>query len=100
MEPELFIELSKILAVTILFGGIMRFLKQPIIIGHIFSGIVLGPLVLNVIRSTHNLAAFSQIGIALLLFMVGLNLNPRVIKELGKVSLVTGLGQVFFTSAI
>jgi len=100
MNPELFIELSKILVVTILISGLMRLLKQPLIIGYILSGIFLGPLVLNVISSTDALDTFSQIGVALLLFMVGLNLNPRVIKEVGKVSLITGVGQVVFTSTI
>ena len=100
MTPELFIELSKILIVTIFVSGFMRLLKQPIIISYIFSGIILGPLVLNIIRSTDDLLAFSQIGIAFLLFMVGLNLNPRVIKEVGKVSLITGVGQVLFTFMI
>ncbi len=43
---------------------------------------------------------FAHIGIALLLFTVGLSLNPKMIKSVGKVSLITGLGQVVFTSGI
>jgi len=100
IDGGIFIELSLILAVTIVVSGVMRFFKQPLIIGYIFSGIILGPLVLNVINSTDTLSAFSKIGVAFLLFMVGLNLNPRVIKEVGKVSLVTGIGQVLFTCFI
>ncbi|MEK6856906.1 MAG: cation:proton antiporter, partial [Nanoarchaeota archaeon] len=46
------------------------------------------------------LVVFSQIGIAFLLFIVGLSLNPKVIKEVGKASLITGVGQVVFTSII
>ncbi len=46
------------------------------------------------------LEVFAQMGIALLLFIVGLGLNPKVIKEVGKVSLITGIGQVLFTSII
>src|SRR3989338_5003040 len=100
IDGGIFIELSSILAVTIVVSGLMRLLKQPFIIGYIFSGILLGPLVFNVINSTDTLSAFSKIGVAFLLFMVGLNLNPRVIKEVGKVSLVTGIGQVLFTFII
>jgi len=100
IDGGIFIELSSILAVTIVVSGLMRLLKQPLIIGYIFSGILLGPLVFNVINSTDTLSAFSKIGVAFLLFMVGLNLNPRVIKEVGKVSLVTGIGQVLFTFII
>lgn len=100
MNPEIFVELSKILAITLIATGIMKILKQPAIIGYILSGIIAGPVILNIIDSTYTLAAFSQIGVALLLFFVGLNLNPKVIKEVGKVSLMTGLGQVIFTSSI
>lgn len=100
MNPNIFVELSKILIVTVLVTGLIRLLKQPVIIGYILSGIVLGPVVLNIVSSTDTLSAFSQIGVALLLFMVGLNLNPRVIKEVGKISLITGIGQVLFTTII
>lgn len=34
----------------------------------------------------------------MLLFIIGLHLNPRVIKEVGKISLITGLGQILFTT--
>ncbi|MGM5482264.1 MAG: cation:proton antiporter [Nanobdellota archaeon] len=100
MNPEIFVELSKILAITVIITGIIRFLKQPAIIGYILSGIIAGPVVLNIIDSTDTLTAFSQIGVALLLFFVGLNLNPKVIKDVGKISLITGLGQVIFTTSI
>lgn len=100
MNPDIFIELSRILFITFVITGIMRLLKQPAIIGYILSGIIVGPIVLNIIDSTDTLAAFSQIGVALLLFFVGLNLNPKVIKDVGKISLITGLGQVIFTSSI
>ncbi|MBU1850325.1 MAG: cation:proton antiporter [Nanoarchaeota archaeon] len=100
MNPEIFIELSKILIVTVLITGFMRLLKQPAVIGYILSGVVVGPFVFNMINSTNTLTAFSQIGIALLLFFVGLNLNPKVIKDVGKVALITGLGQVIFTTTI
>lgn len=100
MNPEVFTELSIILLITLVVTGSVRFFKQPAIIGYILSGIIAGPFVFNIIDSHTLLSAFSQIGIALLLFLVGLNLNPKVIKEIGKISLITGLGQVIFTTSI
>lgn len=100
MNPEIFVELSKILAITVIVTGVIRLLKQPAIIGYILSGILAGPVILNIIDSTDTLTAFSQIGVALLLFFVGLNLNPKVIKDVGKIALITGLGQVLFTTSI
>lgn len=100
MNPEVFIELSEILAITIVLTGIVRLLKQPAVIAYILSGIISGPVVFNIIDSKDTLTAFSQIGVALLLFFVGLNLNPKVIKDVGKISTITGIGQVVFTSSI
>jgi Kef-type K+ transport system membrane component KefB len=94
---EVFIELSIIIGITFLIAAIMRLLKQPLIIGYIITGIITGPHLLNVIGSTEVVSILSHIGIALLLFIVGLSLNPKIIKDVGKVSSITGVGQVIFT---
>ncbi|MFH0836124.1 MAG: cation:proton antiporter [Candidatus Micrarchaeota archaeon] len=100
MGVSIFVELAGIFIVTVALAGVARFLKQPLIVSYIVSGIVVGPVFLDLVRATDTIAAFAQIGVAFLLFIVGLSLNPRVIKEVGKVSLVTGVGQVVFTSVI
>ncbi len=100
MAISIFVELSIIIIIAVVVTGIMRLLKQPLIIGYILTGIIVSPYFLNIVKSTDAIATFAQIGVALLLFMVGLNLNPRIIKDVGKVSLVTGVGQVIFTSVI
>ena len=63
---------------------IMRLLRQPLIIGYIISGIICGPAALNLLHDAAAFESFSQIGIALLLFIVGLGLNVGVIKRTGK----------------
>jgi len=97
---EIFIELSLIICITALIAGIMRLLKQPLIIGYILSGIIVSPYFLNIVKSTETIAVFSQIGVAFLLFIVGLSLSPKVMREVGKASLITGVGQIIFTSLI
>ncbi len=97
---EIFIELSLIICITALIAGIMRLLKQPLIIGYILAGIIVSPYFLNIVKSTETIAVFSQIGVAFLLFIVGLSLSPKVMKEVGKASLITGIGQIVFTSLI
>lgn len=100
MNPEVFVELSLILVITVLVTAIIKALKQPAVIGYLLSGILAGPVVFDIITSKETFETFSHIGVALLLFFVGLNLNPHVIKEVGKVSLLTGVGQVLFTSTV
>jgi Kef-type K+ transport system membrane component KefB len=97
---HVFLELSIITIVALLVSGFMTFLKQPLIIGYILAGILMGPSFLNIVKSADSIATFAHLGVAVLLFMVGLNLSPKIIKDVGKVSLITGLGQVVFTSTI
>ncbi len=99
IEANLFIELSILIGIALVISLIIKLLKQPIIIGYILTGILVSPYFLNIIKSESNISTFSTLGVALLLFMVGLNLNPKVIKSVGKVALLTGLGQIIFTFA-
>lgn len=99
-NTNLFSELSVIIAIGTFVGLAMRLMKQPLIISHIITGILVGPAVLNIVKSQETVEVFSKIGIALLLFIVGIGLNPKVIHELGKVSAITGLVQVALTAVI
>lgn len=95
-----FVELSLIIFLAVIISALMSYLRQPLLIGYIITGILVSPYIFNWTASSGVLEIFSEIGIALLLFMVGIHLNPRIIKEVGKISLITGLGQVLFTSLI
>lgn len=98
MENILFIEISLVVAVAFLIASLMRLLKQPLIISYIVSGLVLGPYVFDAIQSDETLHVVSDLGIAMLLFIVGIGLNPKKIKEVGWGSTTIGLGQVFLTA--
>ena len=89
MELSIFTQLGLVIAIAAIIAIIMRLLKQPLIMGYILTGILVGPSVLNIVHAGEVFETFSEIGIALLLFIIGLGLNAGVIKSLGKVSLVT-----------
>src|SRR3989338_3017290 len=95
---ELFLEISILLAIATCMAMVMRFLHQPLIIGHILTGLIVGPLVFDFVRSTETIALLGEIGVAILLFTVGLHLSPDIIRKFGKVSFITGIVQVLFTS--
>jgi Kef-type K+ transport system membrane component KefB/voltage-gated potassium channel Kch len=97
---SIFTELSYVIAIATVMAFLMRLLKQPLIIGHILTGIIVGPFVLNIVQSEETFETFASLGIVLLLFIIGLGLNPKVIKDVGKVSVVTGTGQVVGTTAL
>lgn len=94
-----FVEFSLLIGLAAIVAIIMRLIKQPLIIGHIFTGLIAGTFFVSIVGSTEILSLFSEIGIAILLFLVGLHLHPKNIKQFGSVSLITGIGQVVLTSA-
>lgn len=96
MEP-IFIQLAIILFTAFIVSFIAKSLKQPIIIGYIIAGVIISPFLIKFGATTEVINTFSKLGIAFLLFIVGLHLNPKVIKEIGKASLIVGLGQIILT---
>ncbi len=100
MHINAFVEISVLLALCAAIAMVMRFLRQPLIISYILTGLIVGPSVLSVVKTPETIEVLGNFGVALLLFIVGLGLNVKVVKEVGKVSLLTGVGQVIFTSFI
>src|SRR3990167_4449863 len=97
---DVFVEISLIIVIAAAVSGLVRLFKQPLIIGYVLTGLLIGPYAFDILQSPESLEIFSKFGITLLLFIVGLNLSPTVIREVGKVATITGVGQVVFTSLI
>ena len=100
IQETVFYEIAAILTLATLLGYIGQKLRQPLIIMFLATGILAGPSFLGIIQSTSQIELLAQIGIALLLFIVGLKLDLHLIRTTGPVALATGLGQIVFTSAI
>jgi Kef-type K+ transport system membrane component KefB len=95
-----FVEFSLLIVLAAGVSIIMRLIKQPLIIGHIITGLIAGSFFVKIVASVEILTLFSEIGIAILLFLVGLHLHPKNIRQFGTVSFITGIGQVLFTSGV
>ncbi len=101
MPHNIFFEISILLGITVTIACVVRFLRQPMLIAYIISGIIAGPLFLGLIgESSTTFKTFAEFGVILLLFMVGLSLNMSHIKAIGKSSTITGFAQVMFTASI
>lgn len=100
MEFKLFYEITLILILAGLIAMLISMLKQPSVIAYILTGLIVGPFGYYQLHQSGIFYALGQIGIALLLFMVGLEIDFKRIRQLGKVSLYTGLGQIIFTAII
>jgi len=95
---SLFYETALILAASAALGALALWLRQPLIVAFIVVGILVGPSGLNLAGVDERLRLLAEIGIAVLLFVVGLKLDLHLIRTMGPVALATGLGQVLFTS--
>lgn len=95
---SLFYETALILAASAALGALALWLRQPLIVAFIAVGILVGPSGLDLAGVGERLGLLAEIGIAVLLFVVGLKLDLHLIRTMGPVALATGLGQVLFTS--
>jgi Kef-type K+ transport system membrane component KefB len=97
---DLFYQFAAVLLVAAVVGGIAIRLKQPLIVSFIAVGILVGPSALGIVEPNAEMDLLAKMGIASLLFLVGLKLDLHLIRALGPVALATGLGQVIFTSVV
>ncbi|PSJ16156.1 cation:proton antiporter [Nitrosomonas supralitoralis] len=97
---DAFTEIAALLFVAAVIGAIGVRLRQPLIVAFIVVGILVGPSVLSWVSAGDQVDLLSKLGIALLLFVVGLKLDLHIIRTLGPAALAAGLGQVFFTSVV
>jgi len=101
MEGNIFFQISIILGITVSIAFVIRLLRQPLIVAYIIAGIFCGPFFLNLINGDQKIFdSMAQFGVALLLFMIGLSLNLNHLRKIGKVAIITGLGQVLFTLVV
>lgn len=91
------------IGIVIMLGTALAFaaglLRQPLIIAYVITGLILGP-VTGLVRNSDMIVSLSHLGVAFLLFLVGLEIDIRKLKSVGVPSAITGLGQVVISSTI
>ncbi|MFQ3241929.1 MAG: Kef-type K+ transport system membrane component KefB [Lentimonas sp.] len=96
-DMHLLLNLGFIVITAATFAFLGKLIRMPTIVGYILAGMVLGPA-LHLVELDHSLELISELGIALLLFLVGLELSFEKIKDLGRVALILGGLQVLLTA--
>lgn len=97
---SVFAEFALLLLMSAAAGAVALLLRQPVLIAYIVIGIVAGPAVLGVVTAHEQIDLLAQVGVAVLLFVVGLKLDLQHVRHIGPVALATGLGQLAFTIVI
>ncbi|HEU4645233.1 MAG TPA: cation:proton antiporter family protein, partial [Burkholderiales bacterium] len=96
----LFGEFALLLVVSALAGAIAVRLRQPVLIAYIVVGVAASPAGFGLVEAHDQITLLAQIGVAVLLFVVGLRLDLNHVRLIGPVALATGLGQIAATVAI
>lgn len=89
-----------LLAMALFLGSVAGRLGQSVIVGYVLAGTLVGPNVLGWISTQAELFNIAELGVALLLFAIGLEFSPRRLKTLGTIVLKTGPLQVALTIAV
>jgi len=97
---SVFSEFALLLLMAAVAGALALRMRQPVLIAYIVIGIIAGPAVLGVVTAHDQIDLLAQVGVAILLFVVGLKLDLQHIRHIGPVALATGLGQLTFTIVI
>eukprot|EP00930_Biecheleria_cincta_P042801 TRINITY_DN29450_c0_g1_i1.p1 TRINITY_DN29450_c0_g1~~TRINITY_DN29450_c0_g1_i1.p1 ORF type:complete len:886 (-),score=134.08 TRINITY_DN29450_c0_g1_i1:86-2653(-) len=85
------------IALCISCAGLLAFLvslvKQPIILGYLVGGVLVGPIGLDIVHNQDDVQDFSSLGLVFLLFMIGLELDVSEFLGMGRVVIGTGIAQ-------
>ncbi|HET9946993.1 MAG TPA: cation:proton antiporter [Patescibacteria group bacterium] len=94
---SIFFEITIIICLASLLAILFRLLKQPPLFAYIVTGILVGPLALLHLHNLDVIRTLADVGITLLLFLFGLELKFSELASIGRVAVIAGITQVFFT---
>lgn len=79
---------------------IFKKLKLGAILGYLVAGAAIGPFLLNLVNDPGTIMHFAEIGVVLLLFLIGIELEPEKLLRLRNAVVVTGGGQLLITALV
>jgi len=113
LEVLILLQIAVMLAFALVFGGLMKRLRQPAVLGEILGGIILGPTTLGAVapavqsvlfplsgESSRILHAVAYLGLVAFVFIAGLELDLTCIRRKGRSTLITSLSGVILPFAL
>src|SRR5215212_11322298 len=98
---ELVTDLTLIFLAALAGGFLAQRLGQPLIVGYIVAGVVIGPFTAGpTVGNVHDIEQLAELGVALLLFSLGLELSFRELAPVRTVALAGGAIQILLTIAL
>lgn len=95
---QLFLQLAIVLGLSSILGFTMKIFKLPLLVAYLLAGVIISVWALFDLNQSATLSILPEIGIALVLFFIGMELDFAEIKSLGKPILAAGLGQIIISA--
>ena len=99
-ELGLGLDLIIVLVAAIAGGILAHWLRLPIILGYLATGIAVGPYGLGLVRDLETINALATIGVILLLFTLGLEFSLNELKRIGRIAVWGGSAQILLTAGV
>ena len=94
LNGNIVMEIGVVIILATLLSFVVRLFKQPLIPAYVIAGLILGPIGLGLIKDPEAIRTLSELGIAFLLFVVGLEINLKKLKYVGPAAILGGLLQI------
>jgi len=94
------IEIVILLVAALVCGLVAEQLRQHAIVGYLVAGALVGPNALGLVNNPDNVAQMAELGVALLLFSIGLEFSVPRLRRMGRVALVGGALQIILTTVV
>ncbi|MCK5333699.1 MAG: cation:proton antiporter, partial [Candidatus Aenigmarchaeota archaeon] len=99
MDAVFLFDIGAVIVFATIFGAVASFFRQPMIPAYIIAGAVIGPYGLGIITNQELITTLSELGIAFLLFIIGMELNFSRLKDVSTIATAGTVIQVIISFA-
>jgi CPA2 family monovalent cation:H+ antiporter-2 len=100
LQLDPIVGIAILLAAALVGGMIAHRLRQPVILGYLAIGVAVGPYALGIFGDLALIEVTATMGVALLMFTLGLEISIAQLREVGKVGIWGGIAQILVTFAL
>ena len=97
---ELLVDLSFAMGAALLGGFVAHLLKQPVILGYLVAGIIIGPFTPGPVSSVERVQTLANLGVALLMFALGTEFSIEALQRVRRVAVFGGSIQILLAIAL
>ncbi|MBC8059206.1 MAG: cation:proton antiporter [Clostridiaceae bacterium] len=91
---KVFLDIAIILIATKIGGMVSKKFNMPQVLGALISGVIIGPSLFGLVQVSHQITLLSELGVAMLMFLAGLETNINELKKAGRTSLLIAIGGI------